>query len=289
MHIDDDTDEDALVILYGLLPAREYEIELAIASGEDSIRGKITTEPSHVDGSVLDSDLIDEAHTNINSTQPPNPATTRSATPTLDSPPNPPLTVEERASQLLQELSALSAEKEAIVARLKSARKESQRADHALRNEIEALKRASEKAAQTDLRNRQRFIALQGATRQLLSASVEADEQVKLVEESLPPLEDRLRAVETEYQEVQKEAARSRAQVQEALKSDKRRVVEMEVQLASLSHRLDKLSTKRDKLVSDTVPTLEDRLSQLGKEIEEVERSNESSETSAPIGAAVAD
>ena len=45
MHIDDDMDEDALVILYGLLPAREYEVELAVAAGEDSIRGKVTTEP----------------------------------------------------------------------------------------------------------------------------------------------------------------------------------------------------------------------------------------------------
>src|SRR5258708_3667458 len=296
MHIDDDMDDAALVILYGLLAAREYEIELAVAAGEDSIRGKVTTEPPnsrgatdpinstvcadnvHADASGLDADLMDEDHPTRRIVQPLTPAATRPGTPTSDSAASRQLTVEERASHLLHELTALGSEKEALVTRLKAGRKESQRADHALRNEIEALKRASERAAQADQRSRQRFLALQEATKQLLAASVEADEQVKLVEGSLPQLEERVRTIENEYQEVQKEAAKSRSQVQEALKSDKRRVLEMEAELTSLNHRLEKLSTKRDKLVVNTVPELEERLSQLGREIEEVERLNQSRE-----------
>jgi len=214
------------------------------------------------------------------------PAATRPGTPASDAPASRQLTVEERASHLLHELTALGSEKEALVMRLKAARKESQRADHALRNEIEALKRASERAAQADLRSRQRFLALQEATKQLLAASVEADEQVKFVEGTLPQLEERVHAIENEYQEVQKDAAKSRSQVQEALKSDKRRVIEMEAELTSLNHRLEKLSTKRDKLVVGTVPELEERLSQLGREIEEVERLNQSLETPVPQEAA---
>jgi hypothetical protein len=44
MHIDDDTDMEAIVILYGLLPACQYDIELALVAGEETIRGKIITE-----------------------------------------------------------------------------------------------------------------------------------------------------------------------------------------------------------------------------------------------------
>jgi len=44
MHIDDDADTEAIVILYGLHPARTYDVELALVATEDLIRGKVSTE-----------------------------------------------------------------------------------------------------------------------------------------------------------------------------------------------------------------------------------------------------
>lgn len=44
MHIDDDADIEAIVILYGLHPARTYDVELALVAGEETIRGKISTD-----------------------------------------------------------------------------------------------------------------------------------------------------------------------------------------------------------------------------------------------------
>jgi hypothetical protein len=44
MHIDDDADTEAIVILYGLHPARTYDVELALVATEESIRGKVSTE-----------------------------------------------------------------------------------------------------------------------------------------------------------------------------------------------------------------------------------------------------
>lgn len=44
MHIDDDADVEATVILYGLHPARTYDVELALVAGEETMRGKISTE-----------------------------------------------------------------------------------------------------------------------------------------------------------------------------------------------------------------------------------------------------
>lgn len=182
------------------------------------------------------------------------------------------MTVEERASQLLHELTALDAEKESLGLRLKAARKESQRADAALRSEIEALKRASERSAQTDHRSRQKILALQEATKQSLAASVEADEQVKLVEASLPPLEARARAVELEYARIKEKSTRDHAIASEAIKSDKKQVGDLEAELLALNHRLERLTSRKDKLVTDTVPDLESELAELGRRIEEAER-----------------
>lgn len=46
MHIDDDADMEAIVILYGLHPSRQYDIELALVASEEAIRGQIVTEPT---------------------------------------------------------------------------------------------------------------------------------------------------------------------------------------------------------------------------------------------------
>jgi chromosome segregation ATPase len=183
------------------------------------------------------------------------------------------MTIEERASQLLHELTTLGEEKETIATRLKTARRESQRADAALRSEIEALKRASEKSAQADQRNRQKILALQEATKQSLAASVEADEQVKLVEASLPQLEERAKAVEIEYQRIKEKASEQHSTSTEAMKADKKQINDLEAELVALNHRLERLTARKDKLAMETVPELERELGQLGRKIEEAERS----------------
>jgi len=42
MKIDDEADE-AVIILFGLMPSRQYDVELGIVPGENTIRGQITT------------------------------------------------------------------------------------------------------------------------------------------------------------------------------------------------------------------------------------------------------
>ena len=207
-----------------------------------------------------------------NTTQGLAPAAARPASPPLPEPPRA-MTVEERASQLLHDLRAVDEEKEALSTRLKAARRESQRADSALRSEIEALKRASERSAQADHRNRQKMLALQEATKQSLSASVEADEQVKLVEASLPQLEERAKAVDVEYHRIKEKAGKEHSAAAESTKADKKQVNELEAELIALNHRLERLNARKDKLAMDTVPELERELGQLGRKIEEAERS----------------
>jgi hypothetical protein len=40
----DDTADEAIIIIYGLMPGRRYDIELGVAPGDESIRGQVTTE-----------------------------------------------------------------------------------------------------------------------------------------------------------------------------------------------------------------------------------------------------
>lgn len=43
MRIDDSADE-AIIVIYGLMPGRQYDIELGVAPGDEGIRGQVTTE-----------------------------------------------------------------------------------------------------------------------------------------------------------------------------------------------------------------------------------------------------
>jgi hypothetical protein len=40
----DDTADEAIIIIYGLMPGRRYDIELGVAPGDEAIRGQVTTE-----------------------------------------------------------------------------------------------------------------------------------------------------------------------------------------------------------------------------------------------------
>ena len=43
----DDVLDEAIIILYGLMPSRQYDVELGILPGETSVRGQITTGALH--------------------------------------------------------------------------------------------------------------------------------------------------------------------------------------------------------------------------------------------------
>ena len=44
----DDVDDEAIIIVHGLLPARQYDVELGVMPGESSLRGQVTTGASFV-------------------------------------------------------------------------------------------------------------------------------------------------------------------------------------------------------------------------------------------------
>lgn len=187
--------------------------------------------------------------------------------------PNQP-TLEDRRLQLTHTLSILNAEHSSLTSTLKSARRESQKADAALRSEIDTLKRASDRHTAGENRARKKVLALQEAVKQTLAAARDIEALVKDIEAALPALEERKAAVEKEWTKVKDEAARVRARREEAEQREKMRAEVMQVELAGLVNRLEKLSGKREKFEGEggVLAELEERLKKLEEEREQIEK-----------------
>ncbi|EUC61076.1 ATP synthase subunit D domain protein [Rhizoctonia solani AG-3 Rhs1AP] len=278
MHVDEESDEEAVVILYGLMPSKHYEIELSVVAGE-SIKGNLTTEDELND--FDEATHAPPAVTQLNTTP-----QTQTVTP-ADTPPSSPsssgtsspqprqITVEERASQLRHMHAMLSQEHDQLTTQLKTARRDAQRADAALRSEIEALKRAVEKNAAGEQRAKQKILALQEAVKQALAAAVDADNEVKELERALPGLEAQRAEAEKDHARASEAAERSAADTKAALDVDRKRTAEVEAELAALTAKVEKMTAKRDKLATENIPELERELSSIRAEIEEIEKEKE--------------
>ena len=155
------------------------------------------------------------------------------------------------------------------------ARKESQKTENAMRAELDTLKRATEKQVAPDQRAKQRVLALQEAVKQTLSATVDVEAQAQEAEESLPRVRDEEATVETENAKVQELLSQKEAEIDQALRADKRRIGDLQSELATVTNRTEKLAAKRDKLSKEAIPDFERQLAEVRKEIEEAEVENE--------------
>ncbi|KAI0765315.1 hypothetical protein C8Q74DRAFT_1045058 [Fomes fomentarius] len=273
----DDMLDEAVIILYGLMPARQYDIELGILPDQASVRSQITTDTEARSDTTHSESLPQEIVVGSDSTSVPLSSSPPQANGSTHSSnghgPNQP-TLEDRRLQLTHTLSILNAEHSSLTSTLKSARRESQKADAALRSEIDTLKRASDRHTAGENRARKKVLALQEAVKQTLAAARDIEALVKDIEAALPALEERKAAVEKEWTKVKDEAARVRARREEAEQREKARAEVMQVELAGLVNRLEKLSGKREKLEGEggVLAELEERLRKLEEEREQIEK-----------------
>ncbi|TFY57796.1 hypothetical protein EVG20_g8404, partial [Dentipellis fragilis] len=184
IRIDDETDE-AVIIIYGLMPGRQYDIELGIIPGEERVKGHIVTVDAargtypplpHRAREVLTASDADTDNTqdvlglSLPGAQPladPSPSPPSPSPPSTPStPPHSHVGVDDYLASLQATLAHLQAEHEALLGSLKSARRDSQKSQAALRAEITSLKRASAKHTTGDVRMRQKVRALEEAVKQ---------------------------------------------------------------------------------------------------------------------------
>ncbi|KAG8852610.1 hypothetical protein FRB96_008609 [Tulasnella sp. 330] len=274
-----DEEEEAIVTVYDLDPATFYDIDLFVASGEDGFSGSIVTAGL--------SEPVNEEHSPQQITPEPvmpgisapfqtlTPESTPPATPRRRSPSPPPprlITVEERLAQVRGLLATSLAERDSLQMQVKLSRKESQRADTAIRSEIEVLKRASEKNTTLEVRNKQKLLALQQSVKHLTSATEVLDDQNRVLAAAVPELEGREKAVSEDYAHTKEEMERSATETEDALKVEKKRTADLEEEVAALDKELERLNVQKNRLHDDTLPALESRLAGLAKEIDAVEK-----------------
>lgn len=171
-------------------------------------------------------------------------------------------------------VSAANAEKEELAAQLKKSRRESQKAEAALRSELEALRRAMEKTALPDLRSRQKSLALQEQVKQAFHGASEAEREYEEIQGRLESWRQQEMQVKEEWEHMQ--SARDEALEQKAivLDSGKKALAELDAQLAQLKTRVVKQTGKREKLQKEN-KELREKLESVASARREVEKRNE--------------
>jgi vacuolar-type H+-ATPase subunit D/Vma8 len=284
-----DGGEEAIIVLYGLMPARHYEIELTVVSVKEPFRKHVVTDIDSgglylyadivdVSNNLLDVSLDDHTHDlpeafNGESSAP---KTVPLPSPSQSPPQQRMITIEERAAQLRHNLSLLSNEKDSLLSQLKNARRDTQRAESSLRAEMDALKRASEKQSATEHRTRQKVLALQEAVKQALAAAQEAEAGGEQAQASIPSTELRLQQVEEEYARDKEEAKQSATEAESSISAAQKRVADLQNELSTLTHRLDRLNGKKERLENETIPELETELNALRNIYEGLEKGDNS-------------
>ncbi|KAH8115481.1 hypothetical protein DFH11DRAFT_1759919 [Phellopilus nigrolimitatus] len=155
--------------------------------------------------------------------------------------------IEEYAAQLRAQLAHLGSERESLSAQLKTARREAHKTE-----EIEVLKRSAEKHAAAETRGRQKARALQEAAKQAATATREAEESGRKVEDALPVLRARAGVVVEQHKA--------------------KRMADLQAEFGSLTTRLEKLQARRERPSGNTLPELEAQLARVIREVELVER-----------------
>ncbi|KAJ3893586.1 hypothetical protein GG344DRAFT_42938 [Lentinula edodes] len=279
IRIDDKADE-AVIIVYGLLPGRQYEIVLELVQGghTNSIRQQVTTEG--VDSTSKSTAASSSSDINVlnTSAQPSPQSDSNGSSPQPSSSPGygfAPLTLEDRLNQLQHTLSVLNSEQASLTATIKSSRRDAQKADANLRSEIDVLKRASDRYLSSEQRSKQKVLALQEAVKRTQIITKEMEATIKEVNAEIPGLKEEKQKREAEHRKVKEAANKVRREKDAQAEQERKRIESMKNELNTLTKQLEKLEVKKEKLEGGVIKELEEQLENVEKEMETLEREEE--------------
>ncbi|OCF44798.1 hypothetical protein I317_01287 [Kwoniella heveanensis CBS 569] len=319
----------AVVVVYGLSPGKEYEVELRVVGlfsqdgGDGLISNSILIPPSpnpntglhprsranslrsrsrpRSRSNSLSAPTLGHPTPHPSSSSPLSHSRSQDAVVTLDSLtvpshdtlspeaatiiPTPVLNaVDTQAAQLRHLIATAHAEKDHLQTQIKEARRTSQRQEAALKAEMEAVKKAIEKAGSMDLRSKQKALATQEQVKQGWAGAEAAEKDAGDVESGLDTLESRLEAMRIEVEAVQGEWKAAKEREEDLRERDRKARAEEDKKLGEVVAKIDKLKTKKAKKESEKAE-LEKKLEDLEKQHAEAEKKNEE-ERSARRGAA---
>ncbi|KAJ9092857.1 hypothetical protein QFC19_008581 [Naganishia cerealis] len=171
-------------------------------------------------------------------------------------------------------ISAAAMEKDELAAQLKKTRRESQKAEAALRAEVEALKRAIEKTALPDLRSRQKSLALQEQVKQAIHGAAEAEREYEEINDGLDSWKEEEDKVKEEWQSMQSARNAALEQKDSVIDLERKARAELDAQLTALKARVHKQSTKKERLHKEN-EELRQKLENVAEARREVEKRNE--------------
>lgn len=264
----DDADE-ATIIIHGLMPGRHYDIELGIIPGDEKLKGQIVTESeSTCLVNYLTLIFIDYHATSDSDSSsgiPPVGAfpSTASSSSAIDRPPSPPSTpppptpsgggpshssqtFEDYLASLQLSLSHLQAEHETLSSTLKSARRDSQKAQAAQRAEITSLKRAAQKHSSGDTRMKQKVRALEEAVKQAIKGREDVEAEYAVLDAARTEQEAELADALRRFEEARARAEDWRARREKAEEEASNKLHGARGELAAVEARLEKLRAKRE-------------------------------------------
>jgi hypothetical protein len=184
------------------------------------------------------------------------PAVDRSPSPPSTSPPPTPNGGQSYSSQTFDDylatlqlsLSHLQAEHESLSSTLKSARRDSQKAQAAQRAEISSLKRAAQKHSSGDTRMKQKSRALEEAAKQAIKCREDVEAEYAVLEAAGAEQETELADASRRYEEARARAEDWRARREKAEEEASNKLHCARAELAAVEARLEKLRAKREKL-----------------------------------------
>ena len=285
LRMNDHADE-AIIVIYGLHPGRQYDIDLALVSG-GTMRKQVTTEgectrvfnvvyAERIDADAENTTVDIERNNDHHAIALPEPLSVSTSTVNESSSPAPSISQtpapEERLRTLSLQLNALHAEQATLQAALKSSRRDASKTTTSLRTEIDVLKRGSEKAGIAEGKARQRVRALEDAVRRANEGREQAEQLTTVDEQELVGLGEKQPEAEEILRTVKKEADEVRAEREKREEEGMKRMESMRGECATLNQRLERLTVKKERLESSVIPDLEAQLVDIQREIELAER-----------------
>ncbi|KAJ9122366.1 hypothetical protein QFC22_001788 [Naganishia vaughanmartiniae] len=179
-----------------------------------------------------------------------------------------------RIHDLRHLISTAAMEKDELAAQLKKTRRESQKAEAALKAEVEALKRAIEKTTLPDLRSRQKSLALQEQVKQAIHGAADAEHEFEEINGRLDGWREEEDKLKEEWQSMQSARNAALEQKDSAIDSERKARGELDTQLSAVKARVHKQSTKKDKLHKEN-DELRQKLENVAEARREVEKRNE--------------
>lgn len=196
----------------------------------------------------------------------------------------PPAIVNVHLPTLNENLTQLNQERQNLVNSLKSSRREAQKSEAVLRNNIDIFRRASEKSMAAESRTRQKILALQETIKRTEFLTTELETDQASIESEFKSLQIQKAQMEAEWADISQSSEAIRQKRVGMENAAKKAIDGARHEVTAQGHRLEKIKGRKEKLAgiegnaTENIPSarglireLEDELREIQAEIERTE------------------